>query len=192
MLCIAGLRSAAEMVAKTRHARSKRGATLWALEQNGICSRDLKTKIFHEIFPTTTTIKAYLGKKGLSFRGAPDIIVKWGMDDIVAQEGAFGDQEFGIHRREQEWLKKLCNILGLKYNVRRFPHERIRRAYEIEIPATWYFNPQRNVQAKEMCWLCRKLMLKTEIYAYYDMSDCKYCAPCYEELREARSYRLYC
>ena len=167
-----------------KHAPSKRGATLWALEQNGICSRDLKTKVFREIFPTEATITSYLEKKGLSFDNAPEIMSDWGMDGIVAQEGGLGEDEFGILPEEQEWLKKFCNILGLKYNDGGCPYKRPRRAFDIDVPANWYFDPQRKVKAKEMCWQCRKLILKANVA--YDSQGCSYCARCYKKLRSKR------
>lgn len=157
----------------------KREATLLMLRKRGVTSRDMQERIFRKVFPTLKTIELYLEGKGVSIKDAPETFTDGpGFDCILAQEGGWVDDEFGVPPEDMQWLRKMAHALGFKYKD--LGKYKYRRLYDITIPERWCFNPARAVEAVEICGKCRKKMTKDQI-AHTQQLD-HYCQRCYEYL----------
>ena len=101
-----------------------------------------------------------------------------GFDCILAQEGGFTEDQFGVPPEDVQWLKKLAHALGLKYKgLGKYKHYTL---FDITIPKKWYFKPDKPVEAIEICSKCRKKMRREEVA--YTLRIDHHCLRCYDWL----------
>ena len=86
------------------------------LSKKGILSQDVQKRIFRKVFPSQEMLEDWLDENVVSMRDCPDL---WSEAEIyhmiLAGQGGFQDDEFGVPPEDAAWLMKVADALGLKY-----------------------------------------------------------------------------